>query len=338
MTEAPLRPGRGCAAARRIAACLSLLGLACGASYLDPESAGSDFVVQGEYAASGSIPAAQVVALGGGEFDLVMLSPSLPGVGPTAPARTVRRGRRAGELVRWSDGEFEAVYRDGRIRGGNDRSLHFSLARIERRSPTLGAAPPPGATRLFGGGINAFDGNVDARGFLEAGATSRESFGDARIHLEFRTPFMPDSRGQARGNSGVYLQGRYEIQVLDSFGLEGAWNECGGIYKIAAPLVNMALPPLAWQTYDIEFRAARFDADGQRREPARVRVEHNGVLIHDDVALPGPTGRGDAETPSPGPLVLQDHWNPVVYRNIWVLEHGNKADARPSAESTSKAG
>jgi hypothetical protein len=198
--------------------------------------------------------------------------------------------------------------------------LRFDLERTERVSPTLGAPPPPGAQVLFDARTNAFEGSVDQRGFLEAGAISKAAFGDIQLHVEFRTPFMPSSRGQARGNSGVYLQGRYEIQVLDSFGLDSAWDDCGAIYRVAAPRVNVALPPLSWQTYDIDFRAARFDAAGQRSTPARISVRHNGVLIHDALLLPGPTGQGAEEAAGPAPLVLQDHWNPVVYRNIWLLE------------------
>ena len=130
---------------------------------------------------------------------------------------------------------------------------------------------------------------------------------------------MPTARGQARGNSGVYLQGRYEVQVLDSFGLAGEDNECGGIYQVSRPRVNMTLPPLQWQTYDIDFTAARFDSAGEKTANARLTVRHNGVLIHDDLELPGTTGGGDPEGPEPGALHLQDHWNPVFYRNVWVL-------------------
>ncbi len=298
---------------------LALLGVACGPAYLEPADAGRDYLVQGEYATPGSELAAQVIALGGGEFDLVMISPGLPDRGREPETRTVFRGERRGDSVRFAGSGLLAHQANGRLHGHDASGLRFDLGRIERTSPTLGAPPPAGAVVLFDGNTNAFDGSIDERGFLEAGATSKANFGDARVHLEFRTPFMPSSRGQARGNSGVYLQGRYEVQVLDSFGLEGTANECGAIYQVAAPSVNMALPPLVWQTYDIDFRAARFDDAGERTEPARITVRHNGVQIHDDLALPGPTGQGADEAPAPQPLTLQDHRNPVVYRNIWLV-------------------
>ncbi len=149
---------------------------------------------------------------------------------------------------------------------------------------------------------------------------TKKKFGDFRLHLEFRTPFMPEARGQARGNSGVYLQARYEIQVLDSYGLKGLDNECGGIYKVARPRINMCAPPLQWQTYDIEFHAPRFGADGRKNADAWVTVRHNGVVIHEKQPIPHPTGGGNGqESAEPGPILLQDHHNRVRYRNIWVL-------------------
>jgi len=195
------------------------------------------------------------------------------------------------------------------------------LRRAERESPTLGAPPPPGAVVLFDGTDTAAfaEGSLDPRGFLAAGARTRERFGSFQLHLEFRVPFMPEASGQLRGNSGVYLQGRYEIQVLDSFGLAGESNECGAIYEQRAPTVNMSFPPLVWQTYDIEFEAARFDPSGAKTADALVSVRHNGVVIHERVALAGPTGRGEPEGEGPGPLLFQDHWNPVVYRNLWLV-------------------
>jgi hypothetical protein len=151
---------------------------------------------------------------------------------------------------------------------------------------------------------------------------TNQHFIDFQMHLEFRSPFMPKSKGQARGNSGVYLQGRYEIQVLDSYGLKGKDNECGGIYKVATPIVNMCAPPTQWQTYDIDFQAARFDQSGKKLENPRLTVKHNGVLIHNYLEVPIPTQGGlDMDMSKPGPIFLQDHRDLVQYRNIWLIEN-----------------
>jgi hypothetical protein len=150
---------------------------------------------------------------------------------------------------------------------------------------------------------------------------TRRTFRDFKLHLEFRTPFMPEARGQARGNSGVYLQGRYEIQVLDSYGLEPKDNECGGIYQVAAPRENACYPPLQWQTYDITFQAPRVDASGNKQQDAVVTVLHNGVTIHDQQPIPHPTGGAlDSSIFEPGGIYLQDHGCPVQFRNIWLVE------------------
>ena len=131
---------------------------------------------------------------------------------------------------------------------------------------------------------------------------------------------MPNSTGQGRGNSGVYMQDRYEVQVLDSFGLKGLDNECGGVYTKAKPSVNMCFPPLVWQTYDIDFEAAKFDADGKKTKKAVISVKHNGVTIHNKFEIDGPTGGGQPEAPTPGAIQLQGHGNPVFYQNIWIVE------------------
>jgi hypothetical protein len=150
--------------------------------------------------------------------------------------------------------------------------------------------------------------------------TRRKFDGHFKLHVEFRVPYMPKAHGQARGNSGVYVQGRYEVQVLDSYGLESKDNDCGAIYEVAAPRVNACKAPTVWQSYDIEFHAP-VCKDGKKVEPPRITVHQNGIKIHDDVKITTDNTRaglgGDPCTP--GPIMLQDHGNPVQFRNIWLL-------------------
>ncbi|MBQ8642962.1 MAG: DUF1080 domain-containing protein [Clostridia bacterium] len=148
---------------------------------------------------------------------------------------------------------------------------------------------------------------------------SKEVYGDAHIHVEWMEPDMPEATGQWKGNSGVYIQGCYELQVLDSWGIEPPRdNDCGGIYSIKAPRVNACKPPLEWQTYDIYLRAARLDGD-KVAEPAIVTILQNGQVIHNNLILPHNTPGGVYDTVvAEGPLMLQDHGNPVSFRNIWI--------------------
>jgi hypothetical protein len=289
-------------------------------AFTEPAAAGIDYALQGEYASESSGVAAQVIALGDGAFRAVFLRGGLPGAGWDGETRIPVDGFREGEVVDFR-GAFKATLTSAGLEGTTGRAEAFSLRKVVRESPTLGARPPAGAVILFdGSGTEALaEGELDERGRLGVPVRTKQTFGDASYHLEFMTPFMPTARGQMRGNSGVYLQGRYEVQVLDSFGLSGEDNECGGIYQVSRPQVHMAFPPLQWQSYDIEFRAARFSASGEKTENARLTVRHNGVVIHQDRELPATTGGGDPEGPEPGALLLQDHWNPVVFRNVWAV-------------------
>ena len=156
---------------------------------------------------------------------------------------------------------------------------------------------------------------------------TRRAFGDCQLHLEFAEPVPAVGEGQERGNSGVFLMGLYEIQVLDSYQSKTyADGQASAVYAQFPPQVNASLPPGQWQTYDLIFHGPRFDQDGKVLHPARVTVLHNGVLVQDDVELSGPTGHHVRPPYKPGPeklpLALQDHNNPVRFRNIWIRELG----------------
>jgi hypothetical protein len=151
------------------------------------------------------------------------------------------------------------------------------------------------------------------------------SFGDCQLHIEWRTPAVVVGTSQGRGNSGIFLMGLYELQVLDSYNNETYYNgQAGSIYKQHIPLVNASLGPGKWQTYDVVFTAPRFNIEGELLEPATFTVFHNGVLIQNHVLLRGPTEYIGIPVYKPHseklPLMLQDHGNPVSFRNIWVRE------------------
>ncbi len=135
--------------------------------------------------------------------------------------------------------------------------------------------------------------------------------------LEFNVPYMPDQKGQARGNSGVYLGGIYELQVLDSYGLKLQNNDCGAIYQQVIPSVNVCKPPLQWQTYDITFHKAVVE-DGKVVKKARVTVLHNGVKTIDEAEIAPTPGGTTTKEGDAGPLLLQDHGNKVQFRNLWL--------------------
>jgi hypothetical protein len=170
-----------------------------------------------------------------------------------------------------------------------------------------GTAPWP----VSGGAFEVAPGTGDIQ--------TRQRFGDMLVHLEFWIPLTSATNSeQDRGNSGLYLQGRYELQILDSYNHPLVdMNDCGAIYGVKDANSNQSTPPETWQTYEVTFRAARFNGN-TKIENARVSVVWNGVEVHRDLPIPGPTGGGDPETAQPGPLRLQDHAHRVRFRNIWV--------------------
>lgn len=298
--------------------------------FLTPEEAGPEYKIQGEYAGKVKVDGqdtkfgVQVIALGNNEYDAVAYPGGLPGDGWDGTTKIRAKGKTENGQTKLtaSDDHGYGIITEGKLELHSESGEKVAtLEKVERKSPTLGAKPPEGAIVLFDGtSADKFaNGKITMKDLLAADCETKDKFGDHTLHIEFRTPFRPKARGQERGNSGVYVQGRYECQVLDSFGLEGENNECGGIYSISKPKVNACFPPLTWQTYDIEFKAAVFEGD-KKVKNARVTIRHNGIVIHDNLELPHGTPGKNPEAAGPDVIYLQGHGNPVVYRNIWVVK------------------
>jgi hypothetical protein len=212
--------------------------------------------------------------------------------------------------------------------------------------PAAPAAPPSDAVVLFyGRDLSQWVGDSGQaapwkveKGYVEIAPESgnihtRRGFGDCQLHIEWMAPVPPRGEGQERGNSGVYLMSRYEVQVLDSYDNRTyADGQAAAVYGQYPPLVNASRPPGEWQSYDIVFHRPRFDAQGKVLSPARLTVFHNGILVQDDVELSGPTANQRrppyAAHPDSLPLLLQNHGNPVRYRNIWVRPLSEQPDSQ----------
>jgi hypothetical protein len=301
--------------------------------YSDLEHVDADFKFQGEYA--NTELGAQVRALGHGAFRTMFFAGGLPGDG--WDGKTINQKSPSTDMSTPADARLEddkvvidQVYRgvcDGQtITGQTDTGRKFELKRVSRRSPTLGAPAPAGAVVLFDGS------NTDEwqQGALvtpqkcitsAGGATTKRKFQDFRFHVEFMISYMPETQTiYQRPNSGVYLQQRYEIQILDSFGIVMGQHDCGVLYAQVTPAINMCYPPLTWQTYDIDFTAARYDTTSRKTQSGRCTVKFNGVTILDNVEIKGPTPGGIAESPDPASIYLQAHGHPIFFKNIWIVE------------------
>jgi hypothetical protein len=291
-----------------------------------------DFALQGEFRGSITVSKSksQVVGLqirptGNGRFEAAQYLGGLPGERPRVAAPTLLIGKRNEQFVTLSGGPWAILAHPDHCwlvdREGNRVG---SLERVERKSPTLGAQPPKNAVVLFDGtGTDQFAvGQMTEDGLLMEGADVSPLFQDFDLHLEFKLPYMPTASGQGRSNSGIYLQSRYEVQILDSFGLDPANNDCGALYTYRKPDVNMCLPPLVWQTYDVIFTSPRWASDGKKLQNARVTAWLNGVKVQDNVELPSKTGAGQPEDPTMLPIRLQNHKNPVRFRNVWIIDRG----------------
>jgi len=288
-----------------------------------------DFAIQGEY--EGELGGQdekqkwglQIIAQGDGKFRAVAYPGGLPGAGWDKEKKIQVDGTAKDGVATFNGEQGSATIKDGvaKITSPDGNPLG-EMKKVERKSPTIGKKAPDGAVVLFDGknGDAFTDPKKFADGLMSQGITSKQKFGDFSLHMEFLLSYMPAARGQGRANSGCYMQGRYEVQILDSFGLSGENNECGGIYTIAKPSVNMCLPPLAWQTYDVDYTAAKYDGD-KKTANAKMTVRHNGIVIHENVELPKATTAAPvAEGPETGPIYIQDHGNPIRFRNIWLVE------------------
>ena len=215
--------------------------------------------------------------------------------------------------------------------------------------PGSASKAPSDAIVLFDGtDMSAWEGG-DAwkveNGYAEVakrGVKTRQKFGDCQLHLEFCTPSEVKGKGQGRGNSGVYMMGKYEVQVLDSYENKTYFDgQCGAVYKQQPPTVNACRGPGVWQTYDILFTAPRFNEDGTVKSKAYLTVLHNGVLIHNHLELQGGTFWDQPahyeKHAEKLPIHLQNHGNPIRFRNIWVRENvaplvGTKPEANSEEE------
>ncbi|MCA9103773.1 MAG: DUF1080 domain-containing protein [Pirellulaceae bacterium] len=269
----------------------------------------------------------QLAARGDGKFSGTLFLDGLPFDGWDRRNSWEVSGTLEGErlVLTTADGQSKLRLRAGRefawLEDAEGR-VCAGLSKVRRRSRTLGAQPPRGVSVLFDGErLEGLEGaKINDAGNLSVGFTTVDPVQDFELHVEFRLPFEPNEEGQGRGNSGVYIQRRYEVQILDSFASGIEFNGCASLYRQRPPAVNASLPPGQWQTYDIHFQAARWNEAGEKSAPARISVWHNGILVHNQVEIETKTGAGQPESPEPLPILFQDHRNQVEFRNLWIVK------------------
>jgi hypothetical protein len=284
--------------------------------------------IQGLYMTQDAAPAkaeAKVIGQGGGAYKVILT--------PAGGSAVELAGKlEGGKVTLTGSGGESGTIADKKLSaavGGKKLELAYTTV----KPPTLGEKPPAGAVILLpfeeGKKTSLEAWNPPSWTVLDDGSMqvskgdifTKQEFGDIKLHLEFRLPYEPAGRSQGRGNSGVYLMDRYEIQVLDSFGLEPKNNDCAAVYTQVAPKVNACLPPLSWQTYDITFHAPRFDAEGKKMKDAVVTVVQNGVTVQDQTVIKSPTGSAKSKPEvKKATFHLQDHQHKVQYRNMWLVE------------------
>ncbi|MFO0864997.1 MAG: DUF1080 domain-containing protein [Gemmataceae bacterium] len=334
----------------------------------DPQAAGIEFKLQGEYIGKDGEKriGAQVVARGDKTFHALVLEGGLPGEGwdggryGVMESGPLAEGR--AEFRSPSDEGVSGVLNgDGLVLKRGDRSI--LMKRVERASVTLGLKPPANAIVLFGGAnpnVDAFEERKDIEGMtaplmfegsLMAGTVTKRKFRDYALHVEFMTGWEPQNIPWRRADSGIYMLSRYEVAIGDSFGfdfdLSGATSKnrpklsddknktskfpaakgnssprvCGSVFTYPSQSPNSCLPPLVWQTLDIEFQAPRFDKQGKRTSKAVISVKLNGHQTVDKLEVNGPTPHGFKGPEAPdGPIWFEAFGRRVLYRNIWVVE------------------
>jgi len=290
---------------------------------------------------------AQVIGLGGDEYRVIFREEFQRRAKPVFEA--------VGELIM---DEINIAAKNFNCRITNDsitgagfykskEPVQFELSKFNHVSPTMGRPAPEEALVLFDGtSLDAWQHSKDGTdwdptwrivdGEMEIFPRdegnkkgehlyTKRKFKSCELHIEFFLPYQPSNRGQGRANSGVFLQGIFEVQILDSYGLIGDWTECGALYKVSPPKVNRCAPPGKWQTFDIIFHAPQYDKEGKLMENAVMTVLHNGSLIHNQQELFEVTYNTQVVRlqPPPGeaaPIWIQDHDHPIRFRNIWVRE------------------